>query len=490
MSLKSNFWISLGHSGGSFALQFVANIALAHLLLPSEIGVYSVAMAAMGILQALREFGVSRYIIQTKELTDSILRTTFGTAIVIGWGLAAIIFFGRHLVADFYAEPMIATILGWLSVNFVLLPFGQPAIAVLRRERRFGQSTVVSLAGGALTLVVSIAFAAQGAGPLSMAYGSIAGSLATTVLALGFERDHILLRPGLSEWREIWSFGSIASSSNIVIALTAAVPDLAIGRLLGFAPVGIYSRGQGLAIVFEKFFAASLNWIIGPELATMRRDGRKLTSLVSTTTDITVVIGWPALLFLAFNAHNIILLLYGQKWLPAVPVLQLLCVARGIQMLVTCAGSVYEGTGAVKLQFRNEIVIQVVAISLILLGAMYSLEMVAALRIVTSMVVVVVHLTAFRLYAQIGLRHLLASLRAAAVVALGFAALQFLLMVFKPAGPLGTWGVLAELSVDAGVSGFAYLLFLRLSRHFLFTEVRSSLSALSTRIKGLRLLSG
>jgi|GEM_PF-1090510 len=481
MSLRSSVWISFGRSGGSFVLQFISSIALARLLLPSEIGIYSVSMAAIGVLQALREFGVGRYIVQTPELTEDRLRTAFGTAIVIGWSLAAAVFFGRHLVADFYSEPGIAHILALLSINFLLLPFGQPAMAVMRRERRFGQSTAVSLGSSMVGIVVSITAAALGEGPVSMAYGAIAGSLTTTILALTFQRDHILLLPGLSEWRDIWRFGAVASGSNVVVSLAAAAPDLLIGRLLGFAPVGIYSRGLSLAMIFERVFSGSLNWVVGPELASMRRDGRKLTALVTTTTDVTVAIGWPVLIFLAFNADAVISLLYGEKWMAVVPVLQFLCVARGVQMFVTSAPAVYEGTGAVKLQLRNEIIIQVISVSMILLGALYSLEAVAALRIVTATCVVMIHLTVFRMYAHIGLRHLLVSLWRPAVMALAFAALQLLMSIVKPAVPSNSWEAMAEIVVEGIVSAAWYILLMKMVGHPVYEEIKAMFSSLMRR---------
>ena len=135
MSLKRSFMISFGKSGGSFLLHFASNIILARLLLPSEIGLFSVCVALTAVLHTLRDFGVGRYLIKEKDLTDDKVRTVFGVAILIGWSLAALIYLSRGAVADFYNEPQIEPLMALLSINFLLLPIGQPAFVLMRRWR-------------------------------------------------------------------------------------------------------------------------------------------------------------------------------------------------------------------------------------------------------------------------------------------------------------------------------------------------------------------
>ena len=92
MSIRRGLALSFGRTGFVFFIQFGSNIALARLLLPSEIGIFSVAVAATAILHALREFGIGSYLIKEPELTDDKVQTSFGIAILIGWSLAALVF--------------------------------------------------------------------------------------------------------------------------------------------------------------------------------------------------------------------------------------------------------------------------------------------------------------------------------------------------------------------------------------------------------------
>jgi O-antigen/teichoic acid export membrane protein len=87
MRLRLAFFYSFGQVGGQLVLKFLANVILARLLLPGEIGVFAVAFALVLILNSLRDFGVNRYLIKEVELTEEKLATVYTLAIGFGWGL-------------------------------------------------------------------------------------------------------------------------------------------------------------------------------------------------------------------------------------------------------------------------------------------------------------------------------------------------------------------------------------------------------------------
>ena len=58
-------------------LGFITSVILARLLTPAEIGVFSVAMVVVGFASLLRDFGVSEYLVQEKDLTDTKIQTAY-----------------------------------------------------------------------------------------------------------------------------------------------------------------------------------------------------------------------------------------------------------------------------------------------------------------------------------------------------------------------------------------------------------------------------
>jgi O-antigen/teichoic acid export membrane protein len=474
MSVRGSIFISFGQAGGQFALQFASNIVLARLLLPSEIGVFSVTVAVTAILHALRDFGVSRYLIKEANLTDDKVRTVFGVAILIGWGLAALIFFGRGAVANFYASPQIEGILTLLSINFLMLPFGQPALVLMRRELRYGRLMAISLATGFVGASTSIIFAALGFGPFALAYGALANTGLMVVISLLSRPGHILLLPSLKEWRSVCGFGGVASLGTIVMQVGMQAPELLLGRFLGFSAVGLFSRGLGLAKIFEQLFVSAISWVTGAELGARHRSGKGLTDLVLKVTDYTLLVVWPTLIFLALKAESVIWLLYGDNWLPAVPLVQALCLARGLHLIVSQAPAVYEGTGSVGLQLRNEIILQVISIGLLLVGVQYSLEAVAWLRVPLGAAVILVHFSVLRRYADIDIRQMFFAIWRSGVVAMSFGMLLIVLIILEPAEMVHNPLILFS---EAGIMGLIYIILIYLVSHPFCGEIRNLLGS-------------
>lgn len=475
MALRRDFFISFARSGGALLLSFASSIIISRLLLPADIGIFSVAVAITTILQALRDFGVGGFLLKERELTEDKIRTVFGAALLLGWTIAALIFFFRGAITQFYSEPQIEGIMLVLSVNFLLVPFGQVGSALLRREQNFVRLSWISLISLFAGSCASIGFALLEFGPISLAYGSLVNVIVSTLLIFAARPEHILMLPSYKEWRGIFSFGGKVSLTTVIVQIGVQAPELLMGRYLGFTAVGLYNRGIGIAKIIEQFFSGATGWVMGAEVGNLHRSERKLGDLVLKITDYTLILCWPGLIFLALKAEAIIWLLYGETWLPAAPLVLALCLARGIQMIISQASPVYEGTGAINLLLRNEIIIQIGSIGLLFIGMPYGLLAVAWLRVLYSIFVVAVHLSVFRHYADIGIRKLFFAIWRSIAVALVFGGALAGLIALEPAGMNTSLLLLAG---EAIIMGLIYLVLVVIIRHPIAAELLTTAKSL------------
>ena len=468
MPLRKAFLVSFVRSGGTYLLAFISSIIISRLLLPAEIGIFSLAMAVTAILHALRDFGIGSYLIKERELTEDKLRTVFGTALLLGWSIAALIFFSSSAVAQFYSEPKIEDIMLVLSVNSLLIPFGQVTSTLLRREQEFVRLSWFSLISTIAGSCTSIGFAFLEFGPISLAYGSSASLLVSMLLLFAARPTHILMLPSLKEWRGVFAFGGKVSLTTTIVQLGMQAPELLMGRYLGFTAVGLYVRGIGIAKLIEQFFSGATSWVMGAELGNLHRSSQNLGSLVLKLTDYTLVICWPALIFLSLKSEAIIWLLYGEAWLAAAPLVLALSLARGIQLIISQASPVYEGTGAIDLLLRNEIIVQIVSLGLLFMGVQYGLLAVAWLRVPYGIIVVAVHLSVLRRYADIGIRRLFFAIWRSGAVALGFGGALAGLIALEPVGWKYSTLLLAG---EAIIMGVIYLVLVVIIRHPIAAEL-------------------
>lgn len=314
----------------SILLALGSSMVLARLLRPEEIGAYSVAVAVTAALQAVRDFGLANYLVQERDLTPARTGTAFSLALLIGGGLAAALHLSAPAVADLFGHPEMAPIQRVLALNFGLLPFVSISTALLRRDLRFSEVMRATLSGSVCLTACSVAGAAAGWGPVSLAWGTVAGNAATAIVAWILLGRTAIPTLRLDQWRTVVAFGRRSLASGVVTGVAMNVHELAIGKLLGFAPVALLSRAQGLVNLLQVEMVGAAQNVAYPALAAAAREGHDLEqrhtdSVVSLTGFL-----WPGYTLLALLAADLIELMFGSQWRAAAPLVPLLCLAAGV----------------------------------------------------------------------------------------------------------------------------------------------------------------
>lgn len=416
MSVRRSVFFTVLERHVGFAIQFVANVIIARLLTPAEVGVYSVCIAMLALVYVVREFGITAFIIQERDLTEAKIRTAFGLMILISWSMAAAAWFGRGLAADIYGDARIAAIIGVLTINFVTLPFGQPARGLLNRAMRFRALTLIDIASAAASATTSIAFSWLGHGPISLAYGSVCGTTTAILLTLCFHPDHLRLMPSLQHWRPMLAFGSFSTGASLITALGANAAELVMGRVLDLASVGLYSRGNGLVSLLQQQLPTAFARVAFPGFAEMLRKGKEIERAYLIALGHITGFLWPAYAFLALVSEPLIGFLFGDRWLAAAPVARVLCAGGALHAMIFLVHSVYSAHGAVRRRFAVESIVQSARIAAIIVAAPFGLVAVAIAQVGAFALSAIVSYIGIRHVLRIGLRNLIGATWRSAVV--------------------------------------------------------------------------
>ena len=374
-----------------------SNMIIARLLTPEAIGIYSVSLAVIGIAQVMRDFGVASYLIQETNLTDSHIRTAFGILLIMGIGVAGVLLLAAPYIATLYHEPAMVSTLRICALNFFLLPFTTVSLALLRRGMQFKRLAAVNIAASVAAAVVSVGLAWLGMGVISLAIGSVALNSVTGLGAWIMRTDRRLLLPSLSEWRRVFSFGAQSSVTGIVTSLAMDTNDLAVGKIMGFAPVAILSRAQGLMNMFHRDLMGAVRNVAYPAYAKARREEQALEPVyVASVTNVTVV-AWPFYGFLSLFPHQILSIMYGPQWDAAAPLVPVFCLAGAIAAASSLAASVMLAAGRVDLVTKVELLFQPFRAVLIVVAALvFKTTMACAVALVLALLVQLPMVYAFK----------------------------------------------------------------------------------------------
>lgn len=473
---------SLAERYAGFIVGLATTLILARLLTPAEVGVYSVCAAFSAMAALLRDFGVSEYLIQERELTPEKLRSAMAVALVMAWTLGVLVLVLRDPAARFFGEPAVAAVLTVMALNFFILPLSSPAFAMLNRELAFRQifflQTVCTVVHGTTALTL----AGAGFGPMALAWAPVAAVVAqTTILAVIRPRETFVM-PSTVALRPVLKFGMTYMTSRTVENLAENAHEPIIAKVFGFASLGLFSRAMGMVDLFRKNVTDAFVRVATPAFAARHRAGQPVDKALLHATTVFTALSWPFFGFIALAAPEILRVLFGPAWAGAAPLATILALAAMPGALCEFVPQMLSTTGHVARRLRLALAGSAIHIAAVAGAAWWGLQAMAAAFVVSSLAILV--LNAFHLRAAIGLP-LSALPRAAASSAtlalLCAAAAGAVLWATRAAALPGLFGLLA-----AGATGaLTWLAVAKAVRHPAVDELHVAVGILRGRGSGI-----
>lgn len=375
----------------SLAITVPTTMILARLLTPTQVGVYSLCAVVTNLASILRDFGVSEYLIQERELDREKLRSAFTITLIMAWGLALAILGGRFLLADWYHEPLLADLLLVLSLNFVMLPLASPSFALLNRELAFHKVCVVQVSANAANAATSIYLAWHGHGAMSLAWGPVAGIAVQVAILVWLRPRDALLMPRLRGAGRQLRFGAMFTGSRMVESGSRNGHELIIGKVFGFTALGLFSRATGLIDLLAQTVSSAILRVATPALAADHRAGHSLIAPYAKGTAIFTGIAWPFMGGVALMAGDIIALLFGAQWQAAAPLATLLALAGMPYALTMLAPNALAATGQIRRRLSVALWYGPAHLVLVGIAACFNLYAVAAVFAVSNLLQVVLY---------------------------------------------------------------------------------------------------
>jgi O-antigen/teichoic acid export membrane protein len=351
---------------------------LARLLTPAQVGVFSLCAAVTAVAGILRDFGISEYLIQEKDLTREKVQAAMALAIITAWSIAAVILLSRTAIADFYAEPGVSEVLGVLCINFLILPFASPAFALLNRELAFRKIYAVQTISGLVSAITSVSLAYLGHGFMSLAWGTVANVACQNIILALLRPGDSWVMPNLKEARIVLRYGTMFVASRAIETLTRNAHEFIIAKQFGFGSVGQFSRAIGLIELFYTNVTSAIQRVATPAFASDHRAGASLVSAYARGTAIFTCIAWPFFGFVALMSSDIIRVLFGPQWDAAAPLATILALVTIPNLLFALGPNILAATGHIKRRLIITLWCSPIHLVGVLVASSYNLEAVAA----------------------------------------------------------------------------------------------------------------
>ncbi len=306
-------------------VQFIINIIMARLLLPSDYGMIGMLAIFLQLSQAFIDCGFTNALIQRQNRTEIDFSTVFYCNVLIAVFLYCILFVTAPFIAEFYNLPQLIPITRIISLNFIFASFSAIHKTKLTIQVNFRTQSKASLTAAIISGIIGITMAYKNMGVWSLVCQSILNSLLLTILLCYFVRWKPLLNFSQQSFRSLFSFGSKLMVANFINIVYRNLYTLVIGKKFSAVTLGYYTRAEQ----FASFPPTNVNSIISrvtyPILSSIQNDDYRLTTAYRKYIQLASFFIFPLMMELVILADPIIRILLTEKWTGIVLLLQILC---------------------------------------------------------------------------------------------------------------------------------------------------------------------
>lgn len=329
MSLKKQaiagmIW-SYAQQLGTQLIAFLVSIVLSRILLPEEFGLIGMLAIFMGIGSALFNGGLASSLIRTQDCTQKDYSTVFYFNLVGSVIVYFILFFSATQIAIFFNQPLLKDVTRVYGVTFILSAFGTVQNTILTKEMKFKKQALLSLPALIISSAVGLLMALNNFGVWSLV-GSALSNAFLTSLFLWFSTTW---KPSLifskEKFKEHFHFGYKLTISSILDTIFTNIYQILIGKFYSAALVGHYTRANQLMMLPVGNVSGALQKVVYPLFAKVQDDVPRFRKAYKQIMLMVLFVITPIMVLMGVLAQPLIVFLFSEKWLPAVPIFQIIC---------------------------------------------------------------------------------------------------------------------------------------------------------------------
>ena len=366
------FWGGFSN-GIQLLIGVVFGIFLARILNADDYGLFNMLTIFTAIASIIINSGFSIALTNKQDANHRDYNAVFWFSFFVGLFLYIILFFAAPLIAKFYNEPALVDLSRFLFISFFFGGIGTVSYTIMFKQMMVKQQAIIDTVALLTAVSIGIITAIKGFAYWALAIQSVIQISLASLL-------RFLVAPWKPTWnfqwapiKDMFSFSSKIFITNLFVQINNNFLSVIIGKLFDKEHVGIYSQGQKWAIMGNQMLGGMINSIAQPVLVQINDDKNRQIGVVRKMIRFGAFISFPSMLGLAFIGKEFIWITIGEKWLPSVPFLQLVCIWSAFTYLLNLFTNVVYSHG--KSDIYMKITILTGLLQLVVVLCMYPLRL-------------------------------------------------------------------------------------------------------------------
>lgn len=340
---------------GEKVLSFGTTMILARILDPVHFGLYALAFIAIDSFGIFKNLGMDAAIVQRKDRVEEAADTALIVLPLVGLLLFGLLYWSAPTIAVWMGNPEVGAPIQGLGVVLILMSLGNVPGALMQKWMRFHVRTIGNLCGMVAYAVIAVVLSLKGFGVWSLVWAYLTRwviSIPIQWVLLGW-KPKWRFNPQL--FKEMFRFSKYVLGAWTIGFLAANVDRVVIGRWMGATQLGYYTLCLGLANLVTSQLSVRLYQVAFPAFSEVQDNPERLKGGFLKLLKYLLICAAPLSLMFICIPRDLLFVFYGERWVVAAPVLQVLAVAGLLQAVRVGVDPILMGCGRSRAVFALNI---------------------------------------------------------------------------------------------------------------------------------------
>jgi len=311
---KGIAWTSIGTLGAGF-INLLITMVLSRILTPNDFGTIELLMVFSSISEIIINSGFSQALIRDNDASDIDFNTVFWINLSIAIFLYLLLFFLAPSIAYYFKLPKIKDLARIIFLGIIFNSFSIVQNARFSREINFKPFAVSSILSLCVSGIVAILLALNGYGVWALAINLVLVSLFRSLLLWLQSKWVPSIVFSIKSAKKYLNFGSNLLFQQIIDKIVTNIEIIFIGKVYTSTELAYFSQARKLDSYIIQLVTTIIQKVTYPALAAINSNQERLKNGYRRIIGLSMFIITPIVAFSAGASDNIIIVLFGKKWL-------------------------------------------------------------------------------------------------------------------------------------------------------------------------------
>lgn len=390
-SVVSNFiWRFLERCGAQ-GVTLIVSIVLARLLNPEIYGTVALVTVFTTIMQIFVDSGMGNALIQKKDADDLDFSSVFYFNIMMCSVLYLIMFFAAPFIAAFYKILELTAVVRVLSLILIISGVKNVQQAYVSRHLMFKRFFFATLGGTIGAAVIGILMAYWGFGVWALVAQMLFNATIDTLILWITVKWRPKKMFSTQRLKSLFSYGWKLLVSSLLDTVYNNVRQLIIGKIYTKSDLAYYNNGKKYPEYLVSNINTAIDSVLLPTMSNEQEHPERVKSMTRRAIKTATFIIMPLMVGFAVCSKQLVSLILTDKWLPAVPFMQIFCISFAFYPIHTANLNAIKAMGRSDLFLKLEIIKKSIGVVTIIIAVKFGVMAMAYSMLVTSFISQVVN---------------------------------------------------------------------------------------------------